>query len=215
MIISKTNRRFLRDTHGTVMCWKDNGVPKETLILDCEFRRYLNWFSDNVEIPGLQPSNQGYGYIIDTVASKSNPINSTQLALSEIATDQYLDSRLFYKDENTSKHNTDHISAKNSSKLIAASYCKSIDSCLPNIQTLVRIFCDGSVIDSLDPTIKYNSDMCLSVKSNGWFSSDIPFAWSSSEFDYYYAWTVLSTGLVGTVGKCDLVGGVIPVKELQ
>lgn len=215
MVVSKTNRRFIRDTYGTVMIWKDNGTPRETLILDGEFRRYLKWSIDDTSIPGLAPSNQGYGYINDFSSFKHDPILSVQSRLSEIATDQYLDSRAFYKDINTSNHNTDCIANKTTSTLFASSYCKSIGCCLPNIQTLVRIFCDGPIIDSLDPTIKDRQDIGLSVSSNGWFGNDIPFAWSSSEFDYYYAWTVLSTGLVGTVGKCDLAGGVIPVMELK
>lgn len=215
MLISNTGRRFLRHTDGTVMLWKDRGVNRETLILDSVYRQYLKWFSSNSEIEGLVSCAEGYGYINDARETRNNPKSSIQSVLNKIGNDEYLDSRFFYKDVNTSQFNTECIKSKNSSELLASSYCGSLNASLPNLQTLVRIYCDGPIIDQLDSSSKYYPDKSLTVSLGGWFYSDIPFAWSSSEFDYYYAWTVLSTGLVGTVGKSDLIGGVIPVIEIK
>lgn len=218
-VTALSGRQYYRNdcNNGTVMCWYDRSNYKETLILDAKFRSYKIWSKRNETLLNCGIKDR-YGYISSDISNEiTNPQLSNQNIISQIATDQYLDSRLFPKDNNSSNHNTNVIIDKDSDSFdCSAGYCRSVDCDLPNIQTLVRIFCDGPIIDSLDPTIIEYSDRSLTVTNNGWMSNGtIPFAWSSTEYDNYYAWIVSYTGLVGTVGKSDLVGGVIPIKELQ
>ena len=215
MIIAPSGRKFYREHNGCVMVQNERGIEHSTLILDACYRTYKIQSPDcNNSVDGLSDCQDGYAYIAsDKTNQYTDPCLSSQNA-AETFTDQFLDTRLFYKDNNSSKHNTDCICKQFSSTEFAAGWCKQYDACLPNIQTLVRLFCDCVIIDSLDPTVQTNKDQSLTYSSGGWFTKHIPcFAQSSSEYDYYYPWCVLSSGLVGCVGKCDIVGGVIPVCE--
>lgn len=215
MITAPSGRKYYREKNGSVMVWKDQGTEHSTLILDSVYRSYKIWSSDcNNSIDGIASCQDGYSYIAsDKDEQYSDPKLSSQ-SLAALFTDEFLDTRFFYRDKHSSKHNTECICKQFSSTEFAAGWCSYLGASLPNIQTLVRIFCDSKVIDSLDPTINAYVDKSLTYRNNGWFSFQIPsFAWSSSEHDYYYPWCVLSSGLIGCVGKSDLVGGVIPVYE--
>lgn len=213
IIYAPSGRSYYRTMDGTVMRWRCKGIYKETLILDAKYRMYGFWSDNCINTPGLVSSKEGYGYIkSDYINQFTNPIDSRQNNICAYATDEYLDGRMFFHDPNSSFYNTKKISeAYNKS---AADVCLNVECALPSIDLLVRIYCDGNTIDSLDPTENCNT-LKLSIDKNGWFSDLIPpFAWSSSEYDHYYPWCVLYSGLIGCVGKSDSIGGIIPVKDL-
>lgn len=214
MYIAPSGRKYYRADNGSVMVWNQCGKEHATLILDSCYRTYKIQCSDNSSIVGLSPCMDGYAYIASDKSNQfTDPTLSNQPAAS-LFTDEFLDSRLFYKDPNTSRHNTNCINRHQQSADFAAGYCYSMNCSLPNIQTLIRLFCDAQTIDMMDPSSATNADRSLTYNDGGWFSQQIPsFAQSSSECDFYYSWCVLSSGLVGCVGKSDLMGGVIPVYE--
>lgn len=214
--VSPSGRIFYRhwSDNGTVMKWSHHGIQKETLILDAKYRSYGLWSDNCIETPDLLRSQNGYGYIASTYQNQyTDPIESEQIKRYFKSSDEYLDSRMFFHDPNSSTHNSDRII--NNYKLSAAKICSEVDAVLPSLELLVRIYCEGPILDKLDPTVREFPDQIFTVKGGGWFSRQTPsFAWSSSEHDYYYPWCVLNSGLVGCVGKTDLPGGIIPVREI-
>lgn len=175
MIIAPSGRKYSRDKDGTLMIWYDRGIERNTLILDATYRSYKIWSPDcNNTVQGLASCQEGYSYIASDVNEHySNPDISKQ-SKAKLFGDSFLDTRLFYKDVNSGQHNTQCVYEQFSSPEYACGWCFSLDACLPNIQTLVRIFCDAEVIDSLDPTIETHADKALTYQRGGWFSRQAP-----------------------------------------
>ena len=193
------------------MCWNDNGIERETLILDMKYHNVRKYWGNFDDISGItnytsEPfKNQTDNYYI---LGSSNTTPSDY----DGQTDAVLDAKFNWRDEHTSKENTDAlISAYPSSDYdYAANFCRSVTvdgvGCdLPNMQTLVRIFCDRATIHSLDAT----------DTNNYWsFWFDYGYVWSSSEVDLNRAWFVYCGGFVGSNYKSDVDHYVVPTQDL-
>ena len=192
---------------GSVMVWNDNGTTRRTLILDMKYHNVTKHWGDYTDISGI--TNYDYrvfigetGYILGSSNSNTSAYNAQ--------TDAVLDAKFNWRDPNTSKQNTDLIIAQYPSGNYAANYCRSktvngIGCDLPNMQTLVRIFCDRATIHSLD-----SSD--TSSRWVDWF--DDYFAWVSSEYNYRNAWRVDCYGGVFGSLKDSSYRYVVPTLDL-
>ena len=191
------------------MCWNDNGVERETLILDMKYLNvFRGWGVYGTDISGItnytsEPfKNQSDNYYI------LGSSNSTPSAYDG-QTDAVLDAKFNWRDEHTSKENTDALISTYPSPDYAANYCRSITvngvGCdLPNMQTLVRIFCDRATIHSLDASD--TNDYWSS-----WFNDGS--VWSSSECNSGNAWCVICNGYVVDFYK-SYGNYVFPILEL-
>lgn len=190
---------------GSVMVWNDNGTERETLILDMQYHNQsMNWNSFATGVSGITNytstpfKNQSDNYYILGSSSTTPSDYNGQ-------TDAVLDAKFNWRDEHTSKENTDAAST-----LTAFAFCRNIKvngvGCdLPNMQTLVRIFCDRATIHSLD-----SSD--TSDRWSSWF--DGSYVWSSSEYSSGRAWCVRYDGYVYNYGKGGSKYCVVPVQNL-
>lgn len=194
---------------GSVMIWNDNGVERETLILDWKYQTvhgsHTLSLADNLDkvFEGMTMYRES-PFIIDGTTSKYIlGKESDVLADYENLTDAMIDARLTWRDEHTSKENTDILYqyaldnkeywnelnfAANKARSVTV-YQKGCD--IPNMQTLVRIFCDRQTIASLDTTANYvNRGGTMNhwlTCSCGWTSS-IAFAglWCSGGMGDFY-----------------------------
>ena len=191
------------------MCWNDNGVERETLILDMKYHNVKKYWGGFTDISGItnytsEPfKNQSDNYYI-LGSSSSTP------SAYDGQTDAVLDAKFNWRDEHTSKHNTDALISAFPSSDYAANYCRSVTvngvGCdVPNMQTLVRIFCDRATIHSLDASD--TNDYWSS-----WFNGRS--VWSSSEYKYYYAWYVYCNGYVNYYYKNLDYYYVVPTQNL-
>lgn len=135
-------------------------------------------------------------------------------------TDAVLDAKFNWRDEHTSKHNTDALVSKYSSNYTSNIYAfnfsrnitvNGIGCDIPNMQTLVRIFCDRATIHSLD-----SSDTTRGYWDK-WFSSGgSNMVWSSSRYSYSQHWCTRGDGTVerrdGDAAFSDL--WLVPVLDL-
>lgn len=226
VVLSKSGRLFYRHNSdmGTVMIWNDNGVKRQTLILDAKYRSPSDSYCEQCGAI-MKNKNTSIGPI-EKVGKEKTIITDKMLNKLKIAT----------QDIFTSKQNTDEL-MKNSVSSCAAMYCRSIyvnkSKCdLPNINTLCRIFAEREVLDSLDPTkceypdldtipIEMKDD-CLFGYNNlkNWRINGNPSCWSSSwacqdsNQQGSYALCVTMYGTVThlyTYCKC----GIIPVLDLN
>ena len=167
---------------GSVMCWTDyDGSYRETLILDIAFAK------------GVQILNRGllWGADITDVSAITNYSENVFDSDFDVCDDEWLNNNLPWYDEHTSKENTDAMMSDDfcNKKRYAAGYCRSIEfdglKCdLPNMQTLIRIWCDRNLIHKLDKTDKTN---CW---RNWEFGDYFGSVWSSSQYNEYAAWFV-------------------------
>jgi hypothetical protein len=192
---------------GSVMCWNDNGVERETLILDMKYHNIrkcwvltpLQDVSKITSYTSVPFTHRPYSYCI------LNAVDSTPSSYNG-QTDAVLDAKFNWRDEHTSKENTDALMNTYPSYTYSYSdlsfvFCRSITvdgvGCdLPNMQTLVRIFCDRATIHSLDATD--TNDYWSS-----WFNKNSDGVWSSSEYSSDYAWYVYFYGVVQTWNKSE------------
>ena len=176
---------------GIIMTWYDRQRPKHTLIYPYIITSIYAGRNTQFDTPCYKQMTT-YLWSSETV-----PLPDPQL-ISDCAyfTDNYLDSRLFVKDDNSSLVNA---------RAHKSCVYQNKDFFVPTIQCLARIFCDRHFIDSVDPRYHLSD----------WFSNNpIPFVWSSTQMDWYYMWGITSTGMVCGMGKCDNLGIVIPIVEL-
>lgn len=212
---SPAGRRFYRHLSdmGTVMEWEDNGVTRRTLILDMKYNTnakvYYGTDTDIADITNYSstPFNRGSGYNQYFILSKE----STKASDYNSETDAVLDSHLNWTDENTSKHNTDALIAEYPEGNYAVNACRAVSvdgvNCdLPNMQTLVRMFCDRAMLHQMDKSDTNNY-------WTTWFNnSDVL---CSSETSSANAWNISYSGGVWNDGKSSFACYVTPIIELD
>ena len=237
-----SGRKFIRHSSGmgTVMTWVDKqGKTHKTLVLDAPYRSTKLWAdSSNYDfnVTGLHPFTNGGSRYLDsgtnthksgvTDASYNSAANATEFPGTSM-TDTYLSGLNGYsEDAGTSKSNTSAIVADTrigTNTTYAAGFCRSkkVDgvACdLPNLQTLMRIFCSIFKFDELDPTANGNKYLFTKARSGNTYNWNMngatPHVWSSSEYNSARAWSVYHNGEVNYPYKYRSCG-VIPVIELQ
>jgi hypothetical protein len=153
---------------GTVICYND-GVDREVLVLDAKYRTLGNLNTSRYkELVGKVDnwSNINGNPFLNGVISSYNTPNRFKV------TDRYLNKLWFDTtyDTKTSKYNTDVLI-----DCTAAQHCRSIKvngvGCdIPNIQILMRIYCEANRLDGLDPTVtQYATYAFGDVNPNGWW----------------------------------------------
>ena len=190
---------------GSVMCWNDNGVERETLILDMKYHNVETYWvqtplkdvSKLTNYTSVPFTHTPYNYCILNITDSTPSSYNGQ-------TDAVLDAKFNWRDEHTSKENTDALMSAYPSYTYGYSnlcfvLCRSVTvdgvGCdLPNMQTLVRIFCDRATIHSLDATDTNNY-------WSSWFNKNSDGVWSSSEYNDTYAWNVDYYGIVNGYNK--------------
>lgn len=192
---------------GTVMEFND-GQDRKVLVLDAQYRTVAKMTSDtetDTSLPNYTSKNTNGTWYIDGGNYETSPSACASL------TDATLNNLWVNSiDINTSKYNTDVWLTQPDCD--AATHCRSITvngvGCdVPNIQTLMRIFCEADNLDALDPTVTSYPDLRLS----DWFGSQ--HLWSSSECNTRLVRQVLYVGNCGGDYKfADY--GVCPVLEL-
>lgn len=163
---------------GSVMVWNDNGVERETLILDMKYQTATGKITSSQlsRIAGITLYNDDPFIIDGTTTTYILGSASTEWSDYENQTDAILDAKFNWRDEHTSKYNTDcmYVYGHGDSAYAGVSarnitvYQEGCD--IPNMQTLVRIFCDIPTIQSLDPTITSKSTRTWKNLA-GWSSS--------------------------------------------
>ncbi len=208
-IISAGGRKLYRHSSdmGTVMEFND-GQDRKVLVLDAQYRaRALLMTSSRTDtsLPNYSQTNSNNNWYIHGTDSSTTPSACASL------TDATLNSLWVNSiDANTSKYNTDVWLTMNGCD--AATHCRSITvdgvGCdIPNIQTLMRIYCEAINLDALDPTVASYQNMKLSDWFGSWY------LYSSSEYDTYYVRRVSCNGGCNEFNKGS-VCGVCPVLEL-
>lgn len=182
----------------------------KVLVLDAQYRaRKLKMTSSytNTGLPDYPKlNNTNNTPIIHGTSSSTSPsacASLTDATLNSLWVDSI--------DANTSKHNTDVWLTQADCE--CATHCRSIKvngvGCdIPNLQTLMRIFCEGVLLDELDPTVSSYPDLKLSDWFNSWK------LWSSTEYSTYAIRQMYSNGEHSNDMK-DISQGVCPVLELS
>lgn len=162
-VVSLAGRKLYRHTSGkgTVLEFND-GQDRRVLVLDARYRaKELITTTDettDTSLPNYVGSNSNGSWYIDGGENDTSPSRCVEV------TDEMLNS-LWPVDPNTSKHNTDvWLTLPNCESAV---YCRTIMvdgvGCdVPNYQTLMRLFCEATTIDSLDPTLKQYPELSLS-----------------------------------------------------
>lgn len=170
LFTSKYSRRVLyrhSSGMGTVICFND-GMNREVLVLDAKYRTLANLSSNETILPehGSTLNINGNAYL-DGVNDGENNELKYRLHVSDKKLN-YLWQNII--DANTSKYNTDVLIDSP-----AAIHCRSIKvggvGCdIPNIQILMRIYCEANRLDALDPTVsQYSTYAFGDMNSNGWW----------------------------------------------
>lgn len=233
IITDASGRIFYRhpSNMGTVMRWVDTkGVMHNTLVLDAAYRTALPWGGYGTDIPTMTDYTNKYYYLSSGIGDRISidATDSDATTAASFFASNYTDSIInglagYFEDVASSKLETDRIiTALGNNIKHAAGYCRSktvngIDCDLPNIQTLIRIYCSMFTLDYMDPSTSNNSYKFTRVKSGNIYNWDFGLhleAWSSTEYGSYGAWAVNCDGFVSN-GNCkDYAYGVIPVLEL-
>lgn len=236
-IVDASGRTFARHSSGmgTVMTWKDkSGVTHKTLVLDATYRTKLQWgsYQNYSNMTDYKNNNNYYYFVTGTNSSTGHNAADWQSAATESAflgakkTDAVINSWSgYFEDAKSSKQETDLMMAVNSSTSYAAGFCRSktvngVKCDLPNIQTLVRIYCSMFQLDSLDPTATGNKYLFTKTRSGltyNWGFDGAYTAWSSTEWgasgSYQYAWVVYCNGHAYWHSK-NYTYWVVPVLEI-
>lgn len=219
IIIAPSGRKLYRHESdmGTVMEFND-GQDRKVIVLDAVYRgREIFGCSDYN--PTKIPVTDGPAEYYQLGGTVTN---------SKTFTDDYLNTNMDIIDSLTSKQNCDiwmTFQEDAYEGLPAIEHCRSIlindiPCDLPNIQTLIRIYCDGDILDEMDPTVADNPRKALGLKNptGAWSidptSSGMQYVWSSSKTNKTTCWTLSSqTGAVIFLDRSSS-DGVIPVLEI-
>ena len=235
-VADPSGRTFARHSSGmgTVMTWVDKqGVTHKTLVLDATYRTKLKWGSRQNYSNMTDYKNKQYYFVDGTSSGSGRNEADWESASTESAflgakkTDAIINAWSgYFEDAKSSKQETDLMMAVQSSTNYAAGWCRSklvngIGCDLPNIQTLVRIYCSMFQLDSLDPTATGNKYLFTKARSNdqyNWSFDSAYYAWSSTEWgtssaSTQCAWYVNYTGYANGTNKFDTYG-VVPVLEI-
>ena len=219
---------------GTVMTWVDKqGTTHRTLVLDATYRTRLPW-GNNTNYSNMTDYKNSHYFFVDGTSSDSGRNGADwENAVTESAflgakkTDAIINAWAnYWEDAKTSKEETDLMMTVNSSTSYAAGWCRSklvngVGCDLPNIQTLVRIYCSMFQLDSLDPTATGNKYLFTKARSGltyNWGFNEAYHAWSSTEWGTdnspnQHAWRVYYYGNTGNSVTRN-TNGVVPVLEI-
>ena len=251
--VSAGGRKLYRHSSGmgTVIEFND-GQARKVLVLDAQYRQRMlelaaarsGTIREEIDLPEYDPdadSSSWFGLIqvgdanIHGFGGYSNGFSPAE---AEQLTDEFLNSR-WWVDTNTSKHNTtawingtvDGASIDSE----ACEHCRSITvdgvACdLPNIQTVMRMYCEATNLDEMDPTANQYPELSMvSLMSVGGAGSSDPDhiyyeagIWSSTRYVNTGSWSVLSGyadgnmmyGVVTLAGENTEEFSVAPVLEL-
>lgn len=206
--ISAGGRTFYRHDSGmgTVIEFYDNAARK-VLVLDAAYRGTGRMTTSNTNTSLKNYTTHGYGFINTGLAD-----GATQSpAACESLTDATINS-IWFIDTNTGKQNTDvWVGMSNAD---AAKHCRDVKvngvACnIPNFQTLQRIYCEGTSIDALDPTLSQYPQYGLSNWMNG------ATVWSSTEYGTKNMWFIINNGYCSYFYfEKGASFGIVPVLEL-
>ena len=228
-----SGRTFIRHSSGmgTVMRWVDKtGNTHNTLVLDAQYRTNLKWGGYGTDIPTMT-NYQNSPYYLSSGASDRTSTDATDCKAATAANffaNNYTDSIInnlasYFEDASSSKLETDRIiAALGSATSNAAGYCRSQSvngtPCdLPNIQTLIRIYCSMFTLDEMDASTSNNTyrfTMAKSGNSYNWTFGSKGKAWSSTEHSSTGARYLNNNGYVWGTSTKDSPYGVIPVLEV-
>lgn len=222
--------------------YTSDGEPKRVLVLDAQYRTIKRFGTRNKNVLPNYNTYPSLGNYLNPSTGAAKTATSVTLCKSlseELINSIWKDSI----DQNSSKQNCDewmkyvdtsdtNISSSSYNVSIkgvpCVQYCRDISvngtPCdLPNIQTLIRIYCEADQIDALDPTISKYPKFALGTKNTqgAWkfgtsaSSTDVLLtaAYSSTQANINCMRYISSTGTVAYVYKCYEMG-VIPVLEL-
>lgn len=213
---SPSGRKFYRHISdmGTVMEWEDNGVTRRTLIVDMAYHTTKTTYGSATDVADItnytaNPFKEGSTFQQHFVLGVEDSTTKSY----EGQTDAVLDAKLNWADANTSLQNTDALIAEWDSDTYnyGANMCRAITvegvGCdLPNMQTLLRMFCDRAILHQLDKTDTNNY-------WTTWFNkSDVL---TSSEYDASVAWNISYSGGVWSDAKATYQCYIAPVLELD
>lgn len=218
VVTSAGGRKLYRHSSGmgTVIEFND-GVDRKVLVLDAAYRAQGLSMVPLANMVNTSLSNYNYPTCyVDGGSAEVTP------SLCASVTDQTLN-QYWPKDKQTSRYNTDVWIAFGNCK--AAEHCRSVlvdgVGCdLPNVPTLLRVYCEGVLIDSMDPTVSKYPDYCLTNWFEGISNSQV---WTSNEHDPLGSLGVTSAasqlaltsyGRVGSQSAGGVTGCVCPVLEL-
>ena len=233
IITNASGRIFYRhpSNMGTVMRWVDTqGVTHNTLVLDAAYRTALPWGGYGTDIPTMTNHTNRYYYLSSGVSDRTSidATDSDATTAASFFASSYSDSVInslpgYFEDVASSKLETDRIiTALGDNTSHAAGYCRSktvngIGCDLPNIQTLIRIYCSMFTLDEMDTSTNNNAykfTMAKSGNSSNWTFGPFGYAWSSTVCNSGWAWNVNFGGNVGYDHGKSYGYGVIPVLEL-
>ena len=189
--------------YGSTLQFTENGVKRKIVVLDGMWRPQYNMIVD----PGVKVCTniERYGYIDSDVK------NCTFDNASSI-TDAQLDNLPLVYDENTGLTNTNNIASlpdnpirQQLTNIEQTLNVKNVE--LPNIQTLMRIFCEGSKIDALDPGVKDYPLSSLRSK----FEQGV---WSSTCFRNTIFWVMYSDGFVFCADGGNYLYHIVPIIDI-
>lgn len=186
----------LNDTGDGVLVWYDDGTGKACMAVALAADRDAPTAWQNVRTDIGAMTNYG-----------NDPFN-----ISIGMTDAQLNA-VGFNDRFSGKSNTTHMRATDSP---AAAFVRSkkiggVACSLPNIQQMKRIYALKAEIDALDHTVAANPNTAL----GSWDFGGAGFAWSSTEYSAYTAWSVHSNGNCNSNFLKTVQAGVIPILELN
>lgn len=223
VIKSPSGRLFTRHSSnmGTLMNYTVDGkIYQNVLIFDACYRGTgaitTNTTKDSSLI-NYQTNNINGNWDIDGDGDFDAVTNNPVLSDEEIST-LWVNSI----DDRTSKYNTDTwltyagSTATTICDSIRVGDASSLRGLLPNIQILLRIFCDANIIDSLDPTVSDYPHLALGkANSNGfWKIGGANAVWSSTEYSSKYCRGIQPNGECSFLTKSSSFG-VIPIAEFE
>ena len=227
-----SGREYYRHSSGmgTVMKWVDKaGATHNTLVLDAPYRTALEWGGYETDNPTMTNyQNSHYHLSSGTTTNSSTTANTYQAnTASEFFYRDYTDATInglsgYFEDADSSKIETDRIiAALGNSITHAAGYSRSktvdgVGCDLPNIQTLIRIYCSMFTLDDLDPSTSNNTYKFTMAKTGldkNWYFGSNGLAWSSTECNNNLAWHLNYGGGLNRNYK-NLALGVLPVLDL-
>lgn len=229
-----SGREYYRHSSGmgTVMKWVDKaGTTHNTLVLDAAYRKGLEWGDIGVDIPTMTNySNPSYslftkvdGTAVDTaIAGQAVSANDY---LPGTFSDSYINNLTnYFEDVGTSRSNTTAIvNTIGQSNTYAAGWCRAqtvdgIGCDLPNIQTLIRIYCSIFTFDDLDASTNNNIfkfTMAKTGNSYNWYFTGEGRVWASTLINSELSWSLNHSGDVGkNQGYRTRTLGVTPVLDL-
>lgn len=222
IIISPSGRKFMRHSSnlGTIMNFTVDGVDyQDVFIFDAVYRGsgviITNTTKDS-SLTNFQTTNTSGNWDIDGDGDFDAATNHPVLSDEEL-------SALWVNsiDDRTSNYNTETWMTYPDST--APKLCDErkigdknpLRGRMPNIQILMRIFCDANVIDSLDPTVAENPHLALGdANTNGFWKVDgMSAVFSSTEYNNANCRGIKATGECSYLSKSSTFA-VIPIIEL-